>query len=126
MSIDLGYKPMQVHNVLKIGNVYRELGDINKAIENHEIANEVSEEINFEQGLIESIRFLGEDYLAKKSFRTAYEYFKSSLELAEKNNRRDFISSSLVNIAQCYMGFQEANNIAVSYTHLTLPTICSV
>jgi len=114
MSIDIGHKPMQVHNVLKMGNVYRELGDINKAIENHEIANEVSEEINFEQGLIESLRFLGEDYLAKNSFRIAFEYFKNSLELAEKNNRRDFISSSLVNIAQCYMGFQESNSVELN------------
>lgn len=101
------YKFLVVHNFLKLGNVERELGNVQKAIELHLKAIKKSEELNFEQGQIEGKAYLGEDYFIKKDFGNALDTYQSCLAMAEKNNRKNYISISLVYIAKCFMGIQE-------------------
>lgn len=116
MSYSLDNKSLQVHNLLKIGNVYRSQDDIANAIENHKSAKKIATSINYEQGIIESHIFLGEDYLAKEDFSLAFDFLKKGLSLAELNNRKYFISGALVHIAECYMGLQELNEASENPT----------
>ncbi len=116
LATSLDAKILMIHNYLKIGNVYRELENFDEAINYHQLAISSSKLIEFEEGILKGNNSLGEDYLKIKLFGAAYNCFKVSLELAEKNERKNFVSGALIRIAECYMGeedkdsFNEMNN----------------
>jgi len=107
ISKEIDFKHLNIHNYLKLGNIERQLGNVPEAINLHELAYESSEALNFEQGMIEGKAYLGEDYFVAKDFGNALDAYQSCLAMAEKNNRKNYISICLVYIAKCYMGIQE-------------------
>ncbi len=115
---EIEYKFLLVHNFLKLGIVSRALGNIPKAIELHKQCIRDSEALNFEQGVIEGTAYLAEDYFELKDYGNALEKYEDCLVMAEKNNRKNYISLCLVQIAACFTEIQkltqEGNDISTN------------
>ena len=126
MSQELNDEGMQLHNYIKIGIARRAQGNLDEAIKNHKKANEIAKEINYDQGLIESNINLGKDLLKQKRYIDAFKYFKICLGLAEKNDRKSFISDCLIHIAECYLGIKENNKSATNPVESNIASIAEI
>lgn len=109
-SYNIDFKPLIVHNELKIGNVYYEKGLYDIAISHHTKALELSKEISFSYGEINGLYNLGRDNLAKGDLQNASLLLLEALDMAEQNGNRPLESSILISLSEVYMKSSEGDS----------------
>ncbi|MFL5764955.1 MAG: tetratricopeptide repeat protein [Bacteroidia bacterium] len=85
-----------------MGNVYADMGEIEKAMELQTQAVEIFKEIGDKQGLTICYSALGIDHLNKKEYDKALEYFNMSLPLAEEMQSLEDMIEIHQNLARLY------------------------
>jgi serine phosphatase RsbU (regulator of sigma subunit)/lipopolysaccharide biosynthesis regulator YciM len=85
-----------------MGNVYADMGEIEKAMELQQQAVEMFTELGDKQGLTICYSALGIDYLHLKQYDKALEYFNKSLPLATEMNSLEDLIEIHQNLAQLY------------------------
>jgi len=103
IGYDINYKPIIVYNEQKIGNCYRELSDINIALEYHKNALKIAREIKFDNGIIEALQNIGQDNIILNNFEVADRNLVEALSMAKKSGSKPFESSILVHISNSYL-----------------------
>ncbi|MBA3971708.1 MAG: tetratricopeptide repeat protein, partial [Bacteroidetes bacterium] len=85
-----------------LGNVYADMGQLEKAMELQQEAVRIFEEIGDKQGLTICYSAIGIDYLNLKNYDKALEYFNRSLPMAVEMQSREDLIEIHQNLARLY------------------------
>jgi len=105
---EINFIPIVIYNDQKIGNCYRELSNMDKALEHHIVALKNARETNFNNGIIEALQNIGHDNIILKKYDEADNYLIEGLKMAKKAGSKPFESSILVHIANSYLEKQKS------------------
>lgn len=106
----INFKSINIYNKQKIGNCYRELSDIDKALEFHKDALAQAINIDFTNGILEAHQNIGTDQLMLNNFDDANVHLLRGLKLAREVGSKPFESSILVLIAKSYLKDERTNH----------------
>jgi tetratricopeptide (TPR) repeat protein len=98
----------------KLGNAYRALGEVRKAMQYYEKALKVAQEIGDRRG--EGVRFggLGNAYSALGEVRKAMQYYEKALKVAQEIGDKKNESTWLGNLGIAYCNLRQRNE-AIEY-----------
>jgi len=105
----------------EMGKIYAALGDMVKAIENHQQAIKYNNEVNNERGVAYSYSNLGQTHFLQKNYSTALRYYKKSKTIYQRDSVK-------VPMAELYnrisLVFRELNQLdkSLEYDYLALMT----
>ncbi|HBE18166.1 MAG TPA: Fis family transcriptional regulator [Cyanobacteria bacterium UBA11149] len=86
-----------------LGLVYRNLGDVNKAVEYHEQSLAIARELKSRQLESNALNSLGNANFSFGKFDRAIEFFQQSLTIAKELKNRDSEGITLGNLGNCYL-----------------------
>ena len=86
-----------------IGIVYRIKGELDKALEYHEKALKLNEELDRKRGIANQLENMGIVYRIKGELDKALEYYKKALKLNEELDRKRGIANQLGNMGNVYL-----------------------
>ena len=87
-SVLLKNKFEQTKNLHNIGNVYRDMGDIRKAIEYHDKSLKLAEEEGYITLKVNALQALATNYQIDKKWLSAYKFNRQALILAREMGLR--------------------------------------
>ena len=102
-----------------IGYVYRNQGDIPKALEYYHKSLKIQEEIGDKSGIATSLNNIGLIYYNQGDLPKALEYYHKSLKIEEEIGNKKGIATSLINIGTIYSGQGDIPK-ALEYFHKSL------
>ncbi len=102
IAIEIQDKPLEIHNLLRLGHVEESLGNFDKAIELNKKARKKSEAHSFTKGLVSSIYNLGVIHMNKGDHYQSYEYLVDVLGRVKKIGSKPYEAATLSAIAKNY------------------------
>jgi len=90
-----------VYNIM--GNIYWRLGNYPEALNNHEAALKIREEIGDKQGYASSYSNIGSIYRAMGNYPEALDHYLAALKIYQEIGAKQFIGRGYLNIGNVYL-----------------------
>lgn len=98
-----------------MGNVYADMGDLEKAMELQQEAVRIFDEIGDKQGLTICYSAIGIDYLNLKQYDKALEYFNKSLPMAQEMQSMEDLIEIHENLSRLYAETKDYEKAYLNY-----------
>lgn len=108
-----------------LGDAYRELGDLDRAVKRHYQQAELAKKINDILGECDALGSLGKDFMRQQAFEQAMNQFRAQLTLVEKLNDPYRKCVVLNNIGDAYLALNEPDKALPSFER-ALASACQI
>ncbi len=106
----------QIYIVTKIGSLYYDLKEFDKARKYYQLQNTIAEKYKLDDGLIASYINLGETYRFQNQPRQAMDYYNQALKLLMNKKRPMLKATAYNNIACVYLNLQQYDSAYLYFT----------